>query len=132
MSFYKPKETMEPRIEKPIFGAYPDPIGPDGWKRIVQDLTNAKHHTMKPNPTDPHHVLLSLITDLHSTNLSRQKELLELRDQNRKLMSDSNGYRELNEDRLKVTKKIQTLAERPTKADLQNLINEIALIHLNR
>jgi hypothetical protein len=127
---------MEPRIEKPIFtkpifGALPD-LGQEMRDDILRSLTNAKHHTMKPNPTDPHHVLLSLITDLHSTNLSRQKELLELRDQNRKLMSDSNGYRELNEDRLKVTKKIQTLAERPTKADLQNLINEIALIHLNR
>jgi hypothetical protein len=30
---------------------------------------------------------------LHSTNLSRQKELLELRDQNRKLMSDIEAAR---------------------------------------
>ncbi len=129
---------MEPRIEnpiftKPIFGALPD-LGQEMRDDILRSLTNAKHHTMKPNPTDPHHVLLSLITDLHSTNLSRQKELLELRDQNRKLMSDSNGYRELSEDRLKVLAWIRLSkgSRRPNKGDLQKLLNEIYELHDNR
>jgi len=123
-NFFRPKETKEPRIEKPVFdkpvfGAVPEQL----WR----DLIHAFEPTMKPNPHDPYHVILELIKDLHSTNLTRQKEILELRDQNRKLMSDSAGYEESKKLRLEILKWIRNWRDsKPVKkSEWVALINQI-------
>lgn len=41
------------------------------------------------DPYDPHHVILGLVTDLQSTNLQRQKQILDLRENNRSLTTES-------------------------------------------
>jgi hypothetical protein len=81
---------------------------------------------MKPNPLDPYHVILELVKDLHSTNLTRQNQILELRDQNRKLMSDSAGYAEAQKTRVQILTWIRNWRERKaTKIEWVDLINQI-------
>jgi hypothetical protein len=81
---------------------------------------------MKPNPLDPYHVILELVKDLHSTNLTRQAEILDLRSQNRKLMSDSAGLAEANKTRVQILNWIRNWRERKaTKIEWVDLINQI-------
>lgn len=84
-NFFRPKETKEPRIEKPVFdkpvfGAVPEQL----WR----DLIHAFEPTMKPNPIDPYHVLLDLIKDLHADRLIRQNKLVEVTENRDSLMRE--------------------------------------------
>lgn len=50
------------------------------------------------DPYDPHHVTLALLTDLHSTNLQRQKEILQLRSDLRSMTLESSSQRRRGDD----------------------------------
>jgi hypothetical protein len=76
--FFKPRESKRPR-----FGDFNQETNLAAMDALTEE------QRMKANPHDPHHVILDLVKDLHSTNLSRQKEIMVLREQCRQLMSDS-------------------------------------------
>lgn len=107
MTVYKAKETKDPVLEH--VECHRERVE---CRREQVDLSKLgtygewrdwfKEDTMKANPLDPHHVLLDIIKDLHSTNLTRQNQILELRDQVRKEIANAAGYTDLKRARIDI------------------------------
>lgn len=75
------------------------------------------------DPYDPHHVTLQLVIDLQSTNLTRQKEILRLRDEVGKArVAVSEEEREKNELQRTISGAIAFLEKPPLPDDAREVL----------